>query len=172
MQEAREDRCCQEEATVKPPFPQEVHKLDFSPNLLDSPTMADDAARRRLTQHRRPEREHWIEAAKVPFRDDSLMLGPPSLTAADFKMPRLRRCRFDLATVSWEARIGGGLDGYVWKVKFGDEGPFIPKVVSTCKLKRGQHVLTIIFSSGTRNRLVLTLTMAPDENARTLPSSR
>lgn len=105
----------------------------------------------------------------MQFRDDSLMLGPPSLTAADFKTLRLRRCRFDLATVSWEARIDGELDGYVWKVRFGDEGPFILKVVSTCKLKRGQHVLIIVFSSGTRNRLVLTPTMPPGENARTLP---
>ncbi|KAK3935042.1 hypothetical protein QBC46DRAFT_462308 [Diplogelasinospora grovesii] len=101
--------------------------------------MADYAARRRLAQHKRPERVHWLEAAKVPFRDDSLMLGPPSLTAADFKTPRLRRCRFDLATVSWEARIDGGLDGYVWKVKFGDEGPFVLKVFWDPEPPRSHH---------------------------------
>jgi hypothetical protein len=72
----------------------------------------------------------WIEAARTPFRDDALLVGPPSCTAADFKLPRLRRCPFDVDSLIWDAALGGGLDGCVWKVRFGDEGPFILKVVS------------------------------------------
>ncbi|OIW29682.1 hypothetical protein CONLIGDRAFT_654182 [Coniochaeta ligniaria NRRL 30616] len=75
----------------------------------------------------------WAEEQRLKqpaqvFQDDTVLLGPPSLTAEDFKTPRLRRCKFDLATISWEARLGGGLDGYVWKVKFGEEGPFTLKL--------------------------------------------
>ncbi|KAL2022665.1 hypothetical protein VTK56DRAFT_4746 [Thermocarpiscus australiensis] len=90
--------------------------------------MADYIERLRRPQRKRELRKPWIEAARAPFRDDSLMLGPPSCTAEDFETPRLRRCPFDLDTMSWESRIDGGLDGYVWKVNFGDKGPFILKV--------------------------------------------
>lgn len=82
-------------------------------------------AQRRVHNRRRP----WVEAAQTPFRDYALMIGPPSCTAADFEMPRLRRCPFDLESLVLEASIGGGLDGFVWKVRFGDEGPFILKMV-------------------------------------------
>ena len=71
------------------------------------------------------------EAPQIPFLDDAPMLGPPSCTAVDFKQPRLRRCPFDLEDMVIEARLGGGADGYVWKVRFGDEhGPFALKLVS------------------------------------------
>lgn len=60
----------------------------------------------------------WIDAAQTPFRDDALMDGPPACTAADFELPRLRRCPLD-----------EGLDGCVWKVWFGDAGPFVLKLV-------------------------------------------
>ncbi|KAM4059829.1 hypothetical protein HRG_002547 [Hirsutella rhossiliensis] len=47
-----------------------------------------------------------------------------------FEQPQLRRCQFNLSQVDWEraVRIGGGLDGYVWKVHFGSEGPYALKV--------------------------------------------
>lgn len=68
---------------------------------------------------------------KVPFCDDELMMGPPDCSLAAFKKPLLRQCPFDLATISWKAHLGGGgVDGYVWRVKFGDGGPFALKVVS------------------------------------------
>ncbi len=63
------------------------------------------------TQHRR--------AVEVPFRDDTPMIGPPSCTAADFKLPRLRRCPWDPDDLVFEKRLEGGADGYVWKVRFG-----------------------------------------------------
>ncbi|KAM6535425.1 hypothetical protein FALCPG4_004989 [Fusarium falciforme] len=58
------------------------------------------------------------------------MEGPPGCSAADFDVPRLRRCPFDLANIDWKAssRLGGGLDGYVWKVWFKGDGPFVLKV--------------------------------------------
>ena len=75
-------------------------------------------------------------AQAVPFHDDKLMEGPPDYSAADFDMPRLRRCPFDLSDVDWESssRLGGGLDGFVWKVWFKGDGPFVLKVVSESSL--------------------------------------
>lgn len=78
-------------------------------------------------------------AAQVPFRDDTLMVGPPSCTLEDFKMPRLRRCPFELASLTWEARLGGGLDGYAWKVRCGDEGPFVLNVIRTVIVNYVSH---------------------------------
>ncbi|KAK7414171.1 hypothetical protein QQX98_006957 [Neonectria punicea] len=49
------------------------------------------------------------------------MSGSPPCTAQDFELPRLRHCTFDLSTITWEDRLGGGLDGYVWK--FWDADP-------------------------------------------------
>lgn len=70
---------------------------------------------------------------KVAFRRDDLLEGEPSCFAADFKLPRLRRCPLDPATIDWSISscIGGGRDGYVWKVWFGDDGPYALKVVSS-----------------------------------------
>jgi hypothetical protein len=31
--------------------------------------------------------------------------------------------------ITWIARLGGGLDGFAWKVAFGNQGPFVLKVV-------------------------------------------
>ncbi|KAF5619782.1 hypothetical protein F52700_11610 [Fusarium sp. NRRL 52700] len=69
-------------------------------------------------------------AATVAFRDDMLMSGPPSCSAANFKRPRLRRCLFNPATIDWShsSRVGGGVDGYIWKVWFGEDGPYALKV--------------------------------------------
>ncbi|KAL2680993.1 hypothetical protein Neosp_008596 [[Neocosmospora] mangrovei] len=70
----------------------------------------------------------WQRAMQVPFLDDKPMNGPPSCTEQDFKLPHLRRCTFDFKTIVWERKLGGGLDGYVWKVWFGEMGPFALKV--------------------------------------------
>ncbi|RSM19764.1 hypothetical protein CDV31_001395 [Fusarium ambrosium] len=70
----------------------------------------------------------WERAMQVPFLDDKPMNGPPSCTEQDFKQPHLRRCTFDFSTIVWERKLGGGLDGYVWKVWFGETGPFALKV--------------------------------------------
>lgn len=60
------------------------------------------------------------------------MVGPPKLDHEAFLTPKLRRCPFDPTTLVWAGRLGGGADGYVWKVKFGDQGPFALKVVCLC----------------------------------------
>ncbi|KAL7948141.1 hypothetical protein V8C42DRAFT_363564 [Trichoderma barbatum] len=67
-------------------------------------------------------------AVQVPSRTDEYLIGAPSYTLEAFKTPRLRQCPFDPESMSWEAQIDGGLDGYVWKVKFGHQGPFALKV--------------------------------------------
>ncbi|KAH7113097.1 hypothetical protein EDB81DRAFT_862637 [Dactylonectria macrodidyma] len=70
----------------------------------------------------------WQKAMQVPFLDEKPMSGPPRCTAQDFDLPHLRRCIFDPNTMTWEDKLGGGLDGYVWKVWFGERGPFALKV--------------------------------------------
>ncbi|EPE05445.1 hypothetical protein F503_02184 [Ophiostoma piceae UAMH 11346] len=68
------------------------------------------------------------EAATWPYRDDAPMVGPPSCTSKDIRMPRLRKCIYDLDNIVFLRRLGAGLDGYCWLVNFGDEGPFVIKV--------------------------------------------
>ncbi|ERS98797.1 uncharacterized protein SPSK_04307 [Sporothrix schenckii 1099-18] len=55
---------------------------------------------------------------------------PLSFTMADLKTPKLRRCTFDVDTIDWRrARLlGAGLDGAVWRVFFGDKGPYALKL--------------------------------------------
>jgi hypothetical protein len=69
----------------------------------------------------------------VPFLDDTTMdeNGPTSWKVADFKVPRLRKCDFNLDSVDWERAVilGAGMDGLVWRVSFGDKGPFALKLV-------------------------------------------
>jgi hypothetical protein len=115
QQQQRQQQHCAQHLCSHPP-----------PILL---TMAAHGKKLTLAQRRVRTQMPWIEAAKMPFRDDAVMVGPPSCTAADFKAPRLRRCPFDPDTLRWEAGIDAGLDGCVWKVHFGDKGPFILKVV-------------------------------------------
>ncbi|KAI1503798.1 hypothetical protein F5X99DRAFT_406797 [Biscogniauxia marginata] len=65
----------------------------------------------------------------VPYLSEELMEGPPSCKAEDLNTPRLRRCPFDLAAVSWNdsVHLGSGIDGCSWKVKF-KEGFFVLKL--------------------------------------------
>ena len=107
--------------------------------------MEDNSEMQRRSQAKMRTRKPWIDAARVPFRDNALMTGPPSCTAADFKKPRLRRCPFDPAELRFEARLGGGLDGYVWKVDFGDEGPFALKVVSLVQAGSTREICIVLF---------------------------
>ncbi|KAK3304882.1 uncharacterized protein B0T15DRAFT_537918 [Chaetomium strumarium] len=96
--------------------------------------MSSDYVEARVALQRRVRRRRpWLDAAQTPFRDDAPMVGPPGTTAADFEMPRLRRCPFNLDSMVWEACVGGGVDGYVWKVRFGAQGPFVWKVVTGTK---------------------------------------
>lgn len=69
------------------------------------------------------------ELVSRPFYDEAPMVGPPDCSEAAFKQPLLRRCPFDLEAISWVALLSGGLDGLVWKVRVGDGGPFVVKVV-------------------------------------------
>lgn len=81
------------------------------------------------TQTRRHHRQEEVDA---PFRSNEPMQGPPSRTAEDFKQPLLRKCTFSLDTVEWGSAewLGDGYNGSVWKVAFGNSGPFALKVVS------------------------------------------
>ncbi|KAK5989676.1 hypothetical protein PT974_07931 [Cladobotryum mycophilum] len=83
------------------------------------------------------ERLQYLEKCRLaflelPFLDDAEMQGAPNLSIAAFETPKLRRCPFNLASVNWRSKstsaLGGGLDGFVWKVSFGDDGPYALKV--------------------------------------------
>jgi len=84
-----------------------------------------------LTTMIRSAEKRRLRALAVPFMSEQPMVGPPNCTAKDLQTPQLRQCTFDLDTIVFEDRLGGGLDGYVWKVKFGDKGPYALKVVSS-----------------------------------------
>lgn len=96
------------------------------PPVLLSPEYVEA---REVLQRRARRRRPWLDVAKTPFRDDTPRVGAHKTAAADFEMSRLRRCAFDLDSIVWEARVGGGADGYVWKVRFGTERPSALKVV-------------------------------------------
>ncbi|KAI5858238.1 hypothetical protein GGS23DRAFT_607749 [Durotheca rogersii] len=42
----------------------------------------------------------------------------------NFRHPLLRKFPGDPAGISWQCRLGGGVDGYVWEVKYSNQGPF------------------------------------------------
>ncbi|KAM3510836.1 hypothetical protein MY11210_005498 [Beauveria gryllotalpidicola] len=75
------------------------------------------------------------------FLDHALMDDdkPPSCPLESLKRPRLRRCEFDVSSLVItgpitpipnlrQQRVDGGLDGYNWKIRFGNSGPFVLKV--------------------------------------------
>lgn len=51
----------------------------------------------------------------------------------DFGVPRLRKCPFSLGSIDWEHAmiLGRGMDGIVWRVYFGDDGPYALKLVGS-----------------------------------------
>ncbi|KAK4039965.1 hypothetical protein C8A01DRAFT_46621 [Parachaetomium inaequale] len=65
---------------------------------------------------------------KRPFYDEAPIVGSPDCSEAAFYRPLLRRCPFEPGSISWIARLGGGLDGFAWKVMVGDQGPFVIKM--------------------------------------------
>lgn len=143
-----------------------------------SPLMSSDYVEARVALQRRVRRRRpWLDAAQTPFRDDAPMVGAPGTTAADFEMPRLRCCPFNPDSIVWEARVGGGMDGYVWKVRFGAQGPFVLKAVSGTqspwsKRNRLAHQPSLVSSFGMPSPSTFPLTMPRSENVRMPPSSK
>ncbi|EJT79557.1 hypothetical protein GGTG_04642 [Gaeumannomyces tritici R3-111a-1] len=62
------------------------------------------------------------------FYTDTPMTGPPSYSWKDLRHPMLRKATLDLKDIRWLEHLGGGQDGYCWKVAFGDQGPFVLKM--------------------------------------------
>lgn len=71
-----------------------------------------------------------LKKVSLPFRDDTVMRGPAKCSKEDFRQPLLRRCCLDQDDIHFMERIDGGFDGYVWKVKTDQEGPFALKIAS------------------------------------------
>lgn len=98
--------------------------------------------RRALANPRRRARE---TPPQTSFLDNRILDGAPSCSVLDFETPRLRQCRFELADINWKASVhlGGGLDGHSWKVFFGEDGPYVLKMV---RLRHSSFTMTAIFS--------------------------
>ncbi|POR32212.1 Uncharacterized protein TPAR_07593 [Tolypocladium paradoxum] len=90
----------------------------------------DIAAPLHRAQESKPIGKARKASLKAPFLDESWMDGQPCCSAASFLVPRLRQCTFKLATIKWKTvkKIDGGLDGYLWRVYFGKDGPYVLKV--------------------------------------------
>ncbi|OAA68467.1 hypothetical protein SPI_00662 [Niveomyces insectorum RCEF 264] len=74
----------------------------------------------------------WRHLIFYPCMTDELMdvATSPRVTIKNLARPRLRRCPFDIDTIDWQrARLlGAGTDGCVYRVHFGDQGPFALKL--------------------------------------------
>lgn len=68
-----------------------------------------------LATHER-RRKHKISK---PLLDEQPMTGPPQYTKEHFREPRLRQCVFNPDDIIFEFLLGYGVDGCVWKVRFG-----------------------------------------------------
>ena len=81
-----------------------------------------------------------VRLQSMPFLSNTIMSGPAGCKVEDFRRPRLRKCPFDLKSISWkDAKVlGYGVDGWVWRVNFGDRGPFALKLVSLIFGRIGQ----------------------------------
>ncbi|PFH60746.1 hypothetical protein XA68_10454 [Ophiocordyceps unilateralis] len=69
----------------------------------------------------------WVLAMKRPFLSDEPNVGPPPHSLDDLKCPRLRKSPLQPDAFEWRRRLGGGLDGYTWKIRIDGE-PFALKV--------------------------------------------
>ncbi|EGX95887.1 hypothetical protein CCM_00541 [Cordyceps militaris CM01] len=63
------------------------------------------------------------------IQEDLLDETPPGTSIADFWSPKLRKFRKHDQRISWRKYVGYGMDGIVFRVRFGDgDGPFALKV--------------------------------------------
>ena len=78
-------------------------------------------------------RSRWRKLQRYPCMADELMdaAKSPSVTLKNLAVPRLRKCPFDIDTIDWQRakKLGVGADGCVYRVYFGDQGPFALKLV-------------------------------------------
>ncbi|KIH88427.1 hypothetical protein SPBR_07362 [Sporothrix brasiliensis 5110] len=79
-----------------------------------------------------PTVRRWHHLFRYPCMTDELMdaTTSPRVTIKNLAQPRLRRCPLNIDTIDWRrARLlGAGTDGCVYRVHFGDQGPFALKL--------------------------------------------
>ena len=117
---------------------------------------------------------------------------PPRCLLADFQRPHLRRCPYDLNSVTFTGRVNlnpprflgdnpvdGGLDGYNWKIRFEKGGPtYILKLVgrvqssSSCQSLASLANSRLLSSSGMLKRPTPRTTSPLSASARMPPCSR
>lgn len=79
----------------------------------------------------------WHFLRQYPCMSDELMDVDAATSSSrvvhikDLAMPRLRKCAFDIDAIDWRRseHLGTGVDGVVYRVYFGDKGPFVLKIV-------------------------------------------
>lgn len=80
-------------------------------------------------------RHRWHLFRQYKCMSDELMdvdaVTSPPVTVRNLAVPRLRKCPFDIDTIDWRRarKLGQGADGCVYRVCFGDRGPFALKLV-------------------------------------------
>ncbi|KAL8366287.1 hypothetical protein RB595_004859 [Gaeumannomyces hyphopodioides] len=85
-------------------------------------------AKKRHSEQLAREEERRMRRKRVQFHTEDPMIGPPRYTWADLKTPLLRKSQYELKDIRWIQHLGGGIDGYCWKVVFGVQGPFVLKM--------------------------------------------
>ncbi|OAQ61379.1 SWIRM domain-containing protein [Purpureocillium lilacinum] len=125
-----------------------------------------------LRQHERHRKQVLDKTAQQARVTDEIPLeDKPCCSKAAFEHPRLRKCPYDLSTVDWEKAIllGGGLDGYVWTVYFGTNGPFALKVVSLLCYLGSRETLALLMARVPNAAIVQLLITAVQQATATGP---
>lgn len=74
-------------------------------------------------------RQLAVEKAKL-FVSTSPMIDDPDYSWHSFRRPQLRACTLPRDKIVWRKKLGGGLDGFVWKIEI-NKKPYAIKVVSS-----------------------------------------
>lgn len=94
-----------------------------------------DLEGRRSRRVNEKKEERALELMRCPFLneekiDEEKIDTPLACSKREFIQPRLRKCSFELDSIHFVERVGGGLDGYNWKIQVPKGGPtYVLKLV-------------------------------------------
>ncbi|OAA37387.1 hypothetical protein NOR_07086 [Metarhizium rileyi] len=83
----------------------------------------NDSERRRWRRFSEIKEEQALQLMRWPFLNEESIDSPLACSKREFKQPRLRKCSFELDSIHFVERVGGGLDGYNWKIQVPKGGP-------------------------------------------------
>lgn len=113
----------------------ETSPLDDSIQVYDPPTRPDGAINVYNYKGQRFLSEHLLET-------------PPPMKWKDFCRPLLRRFPKHRVPIKWHGCVGCGVEGGVFKVSFGGDGPYALKLVCHLSFKPGLFEANGRYSSG------------------------